>query len=38
MGTKKRFAYGPDDPVQQIRIDESFFKGVACFVKRQNNR
>lgn len=36
MGTKKRVAYGLDDPAQQIRIDETFFKGVACFVKLQN--
>lgn len=36
MGAKKRFAYGPDDPVRQIRIDETLFKGVVCFVKLQN--
>ena len=36
MGTKKRFAYRPDDLYQQIRIDETLFKGVVCFVKLQN--
>lgn len=33
---KKRFAYGPDDLYQQIRIDETFFRGIVCSVKIQN--
>ena len=33
---RKRFAYKSDDQYQQITVDETFFKGVVCFVKLQN--
>lgn len=33
---KRRFAYLPDDQYQQIRIDNTCFKGYACYVKLQN--
>ena len=36
MGMRKRFAYRSDDLHQQIRIYETLFKGVVCFVKLQN--
>lgn len=33
---RKRFAYKSNDIYKQITLDETFFKGVACFVKLQN--
>ena len=36
IAMKRRFAYSLDDNYKQIRIDEDFFKGYACFIKLQN--
>lgn len=33
---KRRFAYNLNDNYKQIRVDEDFFKGYACFLKLQN--
>ena len=33
---RKRFAYQSDDLYKQITVDETFFKGVVCFVMLQN--
>lgn len=33
---KRRFAYNLNDNYEQIRVDEEFFKGYACFLKLQN--
>lgn len=33
---KRRFAYNLNDNYEQIRVDEDFFKGYACFLKLQN--
>ena len=33
---KRRYAYSLEDNYKQIRIDEDFFKGYACFLKLQN--
>ena len=33
---KRRYAYSLEDNYKQVRIDEDFFKGYACFLKLQN--
>ena len=33
---KRRFAYNLNDNYKQIRVNEDFFKGYACFLKLQN--
>ena len=33
---KRRFAYNLNDNYEQIRVDEVFFKGYACYLKLQN--
>lgn len=33
---KRRFAYNLNDNYKQIKVDEDFFKGYACFLKLQN--
>ena len=33
---KRRYAYNLEDNYKQLRIDEEFFKGYACYLKLQN--
>ena len=33
---KRRYAYSLEDNYKQVRIEEDFFKGYACFLKLQN--